>query len=222
MVDVNLSLTAELILLAIDPEKGGLFPRRRRRFRKALAATDIAGRGDARMGVWGARRARRRALGELERAGLVEERRLFGRLRLADRTRARERFSELVRCVREDELDPRDRELLLLLAWSGVLVRRLSRDERRLAVRRLRKWVPSAEAAGGWQARLRGQASISGVGVVGLAAGAGFDFGGCEAVFGGGSGGGGAGGGGGDGGGYGGGFGAGDGGGGGGGGGGCP
>ena len=189
----DLSLTAELLLLAIDPGRGGLFPRRRRRFRKALAAAHQAERGDARRAAKGARGARREAVRELERVGLVQPRRVFGRLRLADSTRAGKRFQQLVRCVQENELtDPRDRELLLLLAWSGVLAHRLSYEERRLAVRRLRKFVPPPKAGVG-QARLRGQAPVSemtaGLGVVGLAAGgAGFDFGGCEASFGGGGG----------------------------------
>ena len=46
----------------------------------------------------------------------------------------------LRRCIENDELSrPRDQHLLLLLASSGVLVQMLSRDERLIALRRLRK-----------------------------------------------------------------------------------
>ena len=98
-----------------------------------------ADRGDRRRAAKGARRARPEGVRELERAGLVEARRVFGRLRLADRPRAGRRFDELLRRVRDDELtDSRDKELLLLLAASGVLAHRLSGEDRRLAARRLR------------------------------------------------------------------------------------
>lgn len=145
----GLSQTAELLLLAIDPAKGGLFPHHRRRFRRALAHTHQADRGDGRTAVWGAGRARREAVRELERLGLVEPKRVSGRLRLADPSRAGKRFHQLVGCVLQDELsDPRDRVLLLLLAGSGVLAHRLSRQERRLAARRLRTLVRAHQRAG--------------------------------------------------------------------------
>ncbi len=46
----------------------------------------------------------------------------------------------------------------MLLAWSGVLASRLSREERRIAARRLRKLVRSPELADSRQASLSGQA----------------------------------------------------------------
>jgi len=130
---------AELLWLAIEPEKGGLFPHHRRRFRKALALAHRVDRGDSRVDP---RRARREAVGELERLGLVQPRSVFGRLRLVDLARAHARFDQLLRRVREDELtDSRDKELLLLLGGSGVLAHRLSDEERRLAARRMRTFV---------------------------------------------------------------------------------
>ncbi len=144
----DLSLSAELLLLAIDPTEGGLFPHHSRRFRKALAHAHRADRGDATTGPLGRRTGpRREAVRELERAGLVERRWVFGRLRLADQE-ARRRFHQLVRCLRDDDLtDPRDRVLLLLLAGSGVLAHRLSYEECRLAARQLRTLVRSHQKA---------------------------------------------------------------------------
>lgn len=140
MVATELSLTAELLLLAIDPARGGLLPRHRRRFRKALAAADLADRGGGRRWPWAASRARRGALGELERAEILQPRRPFGRPRLADRAVAARRFDRLCRGLRDEGLSgSRDRELLLLVAWSGVLAKRLSKADRRLAARRLRR-----------------------------------------------------------------------------------
>lgn len=134
------SLTAELLLLAIDPAKGGLYPRRRRRFRQALTATYLADRGGGQRWPWAASRARRKALTELRRNGTLEPPQMLRRLRLADRSIAARRFDRLRRCIRDDEYpEPRDRELLLLLAWSGVLAQRSTKVERRLAARRLRK-----------------------------------------------------------------------------------
>ncbi len=140
----ELSFTAELLWLAIDPAKGGLFPHHRRRFRKALALAHQVDRGASRVDL---RQARREAIRELERLGLVQPKRALGRLRLADRARAEERSSELLRRMREDELsDSRDKELLLLLAGSGVLAHRLTYEERRLAARRMRTFVrPSSD-----------------------------------------------------------------------------
>lgn len=136
----ELSFTAELLWLAIDPAKGGLFPHHRRRFRKALALAHQVDRGGSRVDL---RQARREAVRELERLGLVQPKRALGRLRLADRARAEERSSELLRRMREDELsDSRDKELLLLLAGSGVLAHRLTPEERRLAARRMRTFLP--------------------------------------------------------------------------------
>jgi len=143
-----------LLLLAINPADGGLFPRDRGRFRQALSETYRSDRGERRS-AW---RARRHALLELELAGIVEPPRGLGRrLRLADRGRAADRFHRLQRCLDQDDFpEPRDRELAILLAWSGVLARRLSRDQRRIAARRLRKLARSLELDGLWQAPLSG------------------------------------------------------------------
>jgi hypothetical protein len=94
------------------------------------------------------------ARAELQDAGLVEATGVRRRLRLLDRPRAAERFHRLRRCIRDDEFpEPRDRELLVLLAWSGVLANRLSRDERRIALRRLRGIAGrQPEESGVWQA----------------------------------------------------------------------
>lgn len=140
----ELSFTAELLWLAIDPAKGGLFPHHRRRFRKALALAHQVDRGGSRVDL---RQARREAVRELERLGLAQPKRALGRLRLADRARAAKRFNQLLRPIREDKLsDSRDKELLLLLAGSGVLAHRLTYEERRLAARRMRTFVrPSSD-----------------------------------------------------------------------------
>lgn len=153
VADRDLSLSAELLLFAIDPADGGLVPHDRGRFREALADSE---RSNGHKRRWG---ARRRALRELERAGLVEPRRQFlGRVRLADRDRAAAYVHRLRKCLRDDEFaTPRDRELAIILAWAGVLTHRLgSRDERRIAARRIRKVAHSLEVDGLWQAPLSG------------------------------------------------------------------
>lgn len=154
MADENLSLSAELLLLAIDPGLGGLVPHNRGRFRRALARTRASDTG-ARQWRW---RAQREALQELERAGLLQPRGAFGgRVQLADRRRAVTRFNRLRKCLDEDNLsEPRDRELALLLAWTGVLQHRLSRDERRIAARRIRKLARTVELDGKFQSPLSG------------------------------------------------------------------
>ncbi len=146
VTDPDLSLAAETLLLAIDPAHGGLLGRRRR-VRKALAR---AYRADPRPernrpGVRG--RAAGRARRELWDAGLIERGRALRGLRLADSRPAARRFQRLRACLRDDDFpEARDCELAVLLAWSAVLPQRLSRDEWRVAVRRLRKLVavPSA------------------------------------------------------------------------------
>ena len=141
----DLSLGAELLLLAIDPARGGLLPRNRTRFRRALAGAYRSDRASRRGWSPAPGRARRRAVRELKRAGLVEQRWL-GHLRLADRAEAAKHFNRLSSCLRDDELsEPRDRVLTLLLAWSGVLAQRLSRDERRIAARRLRPLIRAGQ-----------------------------------------------------------------------------
>lgn len=127
----DVSLSAELLLLAVDPGKGGLLPHSRQRFRRALAASREAGYrlpGAA----W---RARRAAIDELTRAELIGPQ----GLQLADRPRVTARFHAVCECIEQPSAaDPRAWEVLVLLAWSGVLAHRLSKDERRVANRRLR------------------------------------------------------------------------------------
>jgi uncharacterized membrane protein YgcG len=131
----DISLTGRLLLFSIDPGRGGMLDVHDRRFRRALVA---AHRGGGRPLLWHARTARRAAQRELEAAGLLER----GRLRLADRARTMQLFNGLWRRIERDELDdPGDRELVVLLAWTGVLRRRLVKDERQLALRRIRRIV---------------------------------------------------------------------------------
>lgn len=134
----DVSLTAELFLLAVDPGDGGLVPHARRRLRNALAAT----RGTGCVLPGAAWRARRAAKDELARAGLIGMR----GLRLTDRPRAAAHLRQVRACFQEPRLaEPRDLELLVLLAWSGVLQHRLNKDERRVANRRVRELLRSAE-----------------------------------------------------------------------------
>ena len=132
-VPTGLSLATELFLIAIDPATGRLVKRRRRRFRKALAGSYGAS------GPGAASRARRSALGELRAAGLVERSLLPGHHPLIPGSGASTPFARLRRCIVYEGLrTPRDVELFVLLAWSGVLAHRLSRSERTRAQRRLR------------------------------------------------------------------------------------
>jgi hypothetical protein len=125
-MEAQLSLPAEFLLLSIDPRDGGLLPHSRRGLKRALSA---AGDGKARA-------ARGRAAHELRGAGLVEPRR---KLVLADRAAATQRFNRLRTAIVENDLrDPRDGDLLVLLAVAGVLQHRLDRREKKLAARRLR------------------------------------------------------------------------------------
>src|SRR4051812_40353367 len=133
-------------MLALDPKDGGLLPHKRRRLLKALAAAEDGGRS----GRLAGRGARRRALHELQAAGVVDDAGALRRVRLTDPAAARRRFADLVRGMTENELnDGRDRELLLLLAWIGTLAGRLSKSERRLAARRLHAWGQAADDV--WQ-----------------------------------------------------------------------
>jgi hypothetical protein len=132
-VTTGLSLTSELFLIAIDPATGRLVKRRRRRFRKALAGSYGAS------GPGAASRARRSALGELRAAGLLERSLLPGQHPFIPGSGASAPFARLRRCIVYEGLrSPRDVELFVLLVWSGVLARRLSRSERTRAQRRLR------------------------------------------------------------------------------------
>ena len=140
----ELSLLAELLLLAIAPSDGGLAVPSKARLKQALAlaeATEQGGGGPARSSGGAFRRAR----GELLRAGLVARHGPFGRdLRLTDLKAAAERFHRVQRNVRDNSFPTeRDRELLVLLAWTGALGNRMSRDERRQASRRLSAFTPS-------------------------------------------------------------------------------
>jgi hypothetical protein len=173
-MEPTLSLGAELLLVATDPGRGGLLPRRRRRFRRALAAA----RGLSTRSPLAGRRAQRGAYAELERAGLVAPGSTARRPRLADRDVRTAVLRRVRRCVRDEKAgEPRDRELLLLMAWSGLLADWLSRDERRLALRRLQD---------GPMPELQGLGALGLVGAAATAelfAEAGFgDFGGGEAA----------------------------------------
>jgi hypothetical protein len=133
-MDSRLSLPAELLLVATDPNRGGLLPRRRRRFRRALAAAH----GFARLAPLAGWRALRRAHGELARAGLLAPDSTASCPRLSDREARTAVLRRIRRCVRDEAAgEPRDRELLLLTSWCGLLSDWLTRDERRLALRRL-------------------------------------------------------------------------------------
>jgi uncharacterized membrane protein YgcG len=132
-LEADLSPAADLLLLAIDPDGGGLLPRKRRRFLRALAlAKGAAPRGATLRGL----RARRDAMAELAAAGLVGP---DGRP--VDRLASGKRMRRIRDGLAAESLTPRDDLLLVLLAYSGMLVSRLSRDERRLAHRRLRTFV---------------------------------------------------------------------------------
>jgi uncharacterized membrane protein YgcG len=142
-MEPTLSLGAELLLVATDPNRGGLLKRHRRRFRRALAA---AGNLSPRvpLAAW---RVRRQAYGELEGAGLLAPDSTPRRPSLAEREARTAVLRRVRRCLRDqEEAGPRDRELLLLMGYAGLLAGWLSRDERRLAVRRLRLWQTSSGA----------------------------------------------------------------------------
>lgn len=133
--EADLSLGAELLLLSIDPGDGGLLPHKRRRMRKALRAAGSD---------------RHRALRELRSAGLVARDLPFGRIRLVDRAAAGARFRRLKDALAEDApADGRDRDLVFLLAWAGVLGARLSAHERRAASRRIRSLAETAQRSQG-------------------------------------------------------------------------
>jgi hypothetical protein len=148
----ELSLPAELVLLAIDPKRGGLLPRKRRRFRQALGVAEGGGRG---------RGARRRALRELRRAGLAARRGVPRRVRLLDPADAGRRFARLRTAINEGEAeDQRDWVLLVLLAYSGLLAGRLSKSERRAAARMLRRVLREGRT-GAWDVPLSGEQPVN-------------------------------------------------------------
>ena len=142
----ELSLPAELLLLSIDPERGGLLPRRQRRFRRALRA---------------AGGSRRRALRELRAAGLAARGGRRRRIRLTDPAEARRRFKRLRDVIAAGTADDqRDVLLLVLLAYSGVLQSRLSKSERRRAARMLQRAMRQ-ERTGAWDVPLSGEQSVT-------------------------------------------------------------
>lgn len=131
VIPAEVSLSAEVLLLAVDPGQGGLLPHSRQRFRRALAATRESGYRLPGAPWW----ARRAAIAELTRAELISPQGLH----LADRPLVTARFRAVCERVEQPSAaDPRAWEVLVLLAWSGVLAHRLSKDQRRVANRRLR------------------------------------------------------------------------------------
>jgi hypothetical protein len=154
----ELSLEAELLLLAVAPAHGGLLPTRgRRRLRKALSAARVADGGTTRSG-WLVGRAARR---ELIDAGLVERALLLRHLRLVDRAGPGRRFRRLVECIESGVYNERrEGDLIVLLATAGVLAERLTTHQRWTAAKRLRSLIPPSEA-GVWQAPLAGKIEIS-------------------------------------------------------------
>lgn len=131
--DPELSLAAELLLLTFDPGPATLYPTRIGRLSIALGAADA---GKPRFGSlrrirlwllgW---RARGRAVQELASHGMTTRSR---NPRLLDRAALAGRYGRLAACMRTNTFpDPRDRSLILLLAWMGVLAHRLrGRDPR--------------------------------------------------------------------------------------------
>jgi len=172
-----LSLPAKLLLLSIDPADGGLLAKNPRRLRRALVHA-VAAEPGARAGQVGGRSVLRGARAELQAAGLVERRGALGRLHLLDRSYAARTFHHVRGCEPTCEEHERDQILFVLLAWSGALRRRLSRDERRVALRRLSRLVPPPH--GERQGALQGIWALGAVAAVAhadLLSGAGFGFG---------------------------------------------
>jgi hypothetical protein len=158
MREADLSLSAELLWLSVDPAGAGLLPRSGRgRLRKALAAARAVDRPGARWRVAPGFSARR----ELVAAGLVERSLLLRNLRLTDKRAAGHRFRELWEKIEAKELSgERDTQLAVLLASAGVLAARLTTYEREIAWRRLKPLV-TAEDSGTWLAPLSGAAPLS-------------------------------------------------------------
>jgi hypothetical protein len=130
-----LSLSAEFLLLSIDPGDGGLIGDKKRVLRAVRAA---GGTPDS-------------ALAELKEEGLVRGGlgRLGARVELVDRTPPGRRYRAIEQAIRDDTLgDERDKELFVLLSWSGVMARRLPKHERRTAASRLRHVARTSPLAG--------------------------------------------------------------------------
>jgi hypothetical protein len=123
----ELSPAAELFVCAIDPKTGRLVKRRRRRFRKALASLSRS---------W---RPRRAAISELRAAGLIERSARPGRHPVVPGSGYHVPLARVRRGIETGTFErERDQALFALLAWTGVLAQRLSRSERRTAVKRLK------------------------------------------------------------------------------------
>jgi hypothetical protein len=137
----RLSPAAELFVTAIDPKSGRLVRRRRRRFRKALAAFSTA-RGPGRAAA-----ARRTAIRELRARGMIERSVRPGHHPVVPGSGYGTPFARIRRGIETGEFDDeRDQALFGLLAWTGVLAQRLSRSERRTAAKRLKALLTAPAA----------------------------------------------------------------------------
>lgn len=138
----DLSPAAELFVTAIDPATGRLVKRKRRRFRKALAASPTAAAPAS------AARARRAAIEELLSLGLIEKSRRPGRYPVVVGSTFSAPLSRVRRAIVRGNFDePRDVRLFALLAWTGVLAQRLDRSERRSAARQIKKLLAPPPAS---------------------------------------------------------------------------
>jgi hypothetical protein len=172
MTEPDLSLSAELLLLAVNPAHGGLLPRRRRRrLRNALTAARMVDDSSARGTAFSGWRAGRVARRELLSADLIERKVLLRTAKLTDRRPAGRRFRALWDCIEADEFpDQRSRDLAVLLASSGVLAERLTSHQRWIAWRRL-KGLMARDETGAWVVPLTGAAPLSdGIAALGVAA----------------------------------------------------
>lgn len=158
MVEQQLSLAAELLWLSIKPSHGGLFARKPRRLRRALAAAHASDERARPLGFGRGWRAAGAARRELVAAGLVAPGRMLRNLELTDRAPAGRRFRALwERMEAKEPLDERDGQLAVLLASAGVLTARLSPHDREIAWRRLKAAIPRDDD-GTWRAPMSGTA----------------------------------------------------------------
>ena len=121
---MSLSLPAELLLLSFDPATRQLYDVRRGRLEIALASAESGGEGQSLRALRrSGRGVRRRALAELQAAGLAEPGR---KPVLADRAALARRYERLAAGMRTNTFaDDRDRTLVVLLASTGALAQRL-------------------------------------------------------------------------------------------------
>lgn len=143
----ELSLAAELLLLSFDPRPASLYPARAGRLSMALGlagAPEEHGGSVRRARLWLlGRRARGRALKELSVHGMVATGR---NPQLLDRAALAARYDRLAACMGANEFpDPRDRTLILLLAWTGVLAQRLRGRDPRWFKRMIEGAVPEPD-----------------------------------------------------------------------------